>query len=247
MANFAKLDSDSKVVRVETVSNDIATTEQAGANFLNALYGTSDTWKQTSYNTVGNVHALGGTPFRKNFAGNGDTYDSDKNAFIEPQPFASWTLDETTCLWEAPISYPDDGFFYTWDETTYQEDNENVFALNQGSGVSNSPALTFKKGNTYVFNVSDSSVDGHSLGFKFGHGKNYTTGVTVSEQAAGTSNATVTIVVSENAPRSLKYYCKTDGDNMGNNIFVESDGDGSSNSITVTVVNPESGLGWLRV
>lgn len=246
MAHFAKLDSDSKVVRVEVVSNDIATTEQAGVDFLNALYGTSDVWKQTSYNTVGNVHLLGGTPFRKNHAGIGMTYDSSRDAFIGSQLYPSWSLDETTCIYEPPIPYPDDGFAYVWDETTYQEDNEHVFALNQGSGVSNGPVLTFKKGNTYVFHVSDSSVDGHSLGFKFSHDKEYTTGVTVSG-TAGTSGATVTIVVGENTPKRLKYYCKTNGDNLGNTILVEPDGDGGGNSISVTVVNPSRGLGWLRV
>ena len=92
MAHFAKLDLDSKVVTVEVVSNDIATTEQAGVDFLNTLYGTSDVWKQTSYNTVGNEHKLGGTPFRKNHAGIGYTYDSSKDAFISPQLFASWSL-----------------------------------------------------------------------------------------------------------------------------------------------------------
>tara|TARA_B100000424_G_scaffold84653_1_gene63316 strand:- start:316 stop:1059 length:744 start_codon:yes stop_codon:yes gene_type:complete len=246
MAHFAKLDLDSKVVTVEVVSNDIATTEQAGVDFLNTLYGTSDVWKQTSYNTVANEHKLGGTPFRKNFAGMGYTYDSDKDAFIGPQPYASWILDETTCTWKAPIPYPDDGLFYKWDEQTYQEDNEKVFALNQGSGVSNSPVLDFKKGNTYVFDVSDSSVDGCSLGFKFNHDeKEYTRGVTVSG-TAGTSGAKVTIVLDTNTPDKLKYYCKTNGNKMGNIIFVESDGDGSSNNIAVTVVNPSSGLGWLR-
>ena len=246
MAHFAKLDLDSKVVTVEVVSNDIATTEQAGVDFLNTLYGTSDVWKQTSYNTVANEHALGGTPFRKNHAGIGYTYDSSRDAFIEPQTYASWTLDETTCTWKPPIPYPDDGLFYKWDEQTYQEDNEKVFALNQGSGVSNSPVLDFKKGNTYVFDVSDSSVDGFSLGFKFNHDeKEYTRGVTVSG-TAGTSGAKVTISLDTNSPDKLKYYCKTNGNKMGNIIFVEPDGDGSSNNIAVTVVNPSSGLGWLR-
>ncbi len=75
MAHFAKLDTDNKVVQVEVVSNDIATDEKAGVDFLNGLYGTSDTWKQTSYNTTANNHSGGGTPFRKNFAAIGYTYD----------------------------------------------------------------------------------------------------------------------------------------------------------------------------
>ena len=74
--------------------------------------------KRTSYNTHGGVHALGGTPFRKNYAGKGYIYNSDLDAFIPPQPFGSWTLNETSCLWEAPVAYPDDGKMYQWDEDT---------------------------------------------------------------------------------------------------------------------------------
>lgn len=247
MAHFAKLDIDSKVVRVEAVSNDIATTEQAGVDFLNALYGTSDVWKQTSYNTVANEHKLGGTPFRKNHAGIGYTYDSSRDAFIGPQLFPSWSLDETTCTWQPPIPYPDDGYYYTWDEQTYQEDNEHVFALNQGSGVSNGPVLNLLRNNTYVFDVSDSSNDGYSLGFKHRHGKEYTTGVTVSG-TAGTSGAKVTIAVADKAPNLITYYCKTNGDIMGNKIHISTDStSGVSNDIAVTVVNPSQGLGWLRI
>ena len=74
-------------------------------------------WIQTSYNTRGGVHLLGGTPLRKNYAGVGFTYDVDKDAFIPPKPFNSWTLNEDTCLWEAPVAYPTDGQIYTWNET----------------------------------------------------------------------------------------------------------------------------------
>jgi len=117
MAHFAKLGTGNIIERVEVVSNDVATTEQAGVDFLNNLYKTRDVWKQTSYNTVGGVHLLGGTPFRKNFAGVGYKYDQTRDAFIEPKPFNSWTLNETTCLWEAPVAYPDDDNTYTWNET----------------------------------------------------------------------------------------------------------------------------------
>ena len=106
MAHFAKLGIGNKVERVEKVSNDIATTEQAGVDFLNNLYGTNDIWKQTSYNTRGGEHILGGTPFRKNYAGIGWKYDQYRDAFIEPKPYTSWTLNETTCLWESPIAKP---------------------------------------------------------------------------------------------------------------------------------------------
>jgi len=116
MAHFAKLDSNNIVERVEVVSNDIATTEQAGIDFLNNLYGTTDIWKQTSYNTFGGQHLLGGTALRKNYAGIGFTYDSTKDAFIPPQPFSSWTLNTTTCLWESPVAHPDDGNSYEWNE-----------------------------------------------------------------------------------------------------------------------------------
>jgi len=75
-------------------------------------------WIQTSYNTRGGLHTLGGTPMRKNYAGIGFTYDATKDAFIPPKPYASWTLNEDSCLWEAPVAYPDDGENYVWDETT---------------------------------------------------------------------------------------------------------------------------------
>jgi len=107
MAHFAKLGIGNKVLKVEAVSNDIATTEQAGVDFLNNLYGTNDVWKQTSYN--GNI--------RKNFAGIGWKYDQTRDAFIPPQPYLSWSLNETTCLWECPVAYPTDGLVYKWNET----------------------------------------------------------------------------------------------------------------------------------
>ena len=72
--------------------------------------------KRTSYNTKGGVHENGGTPFRKNYAGIGYTYDETRDAFIPPQPYDSWVLNETSCLWEAPVAYPDDGQQYSWNE-----------------------------------------------------------------------------------------------------------------------------------
>jgi hypothetical protein len=75
-------------------------------------------WIQTSYNTYGGQHKLGGTPLRKNYAGIGFTYDRIKDAFIPPKPFASWLLNEDTCLWESPLAYPTDGKKYYWDEST---------------------------------------------------------------------------------------------------------------------------------
>ena len=118
MAHFAKLDSNNVVTEVVVVHNDVATSESAGAEFLNNLYGTNDTWKQTSYNTKKNTHKKGGTPFRKNFAGKGYTYDASKDAFIPPKPYNSWTLNETTCLWEAPVAKPGGDNIYEWNEDT---------------------------------------------------------------------------------------------------------------------------------
>ena len=106
MAHFAKLGIGNIVERVEVVSNDIATTEQSGSDFLNKIYNTRDVCKQTSYNN--NI--------RKNFAGIGYQYDQQRDAFIPKKPFNSWILNEQTCLWEAPVAKPDDNNIYTWNE-----------------------------------------------------------------------------------------------------------------------------------
>ena len=116
MASFVKLGIGNIVLKGESVSNDIATTEQAGVDFLNNLYNTRDVWKQTSYNTNAGVHSLGGTPFRKNFAGVGFTYDETRDAFLPPKPYNSWILNEETCHWESPVDYPDDNKIYSWNE-----------------------------------------------------------------------------------------------------------------------------------
>jgi hypothetical protein len=122
MASFAKIGLNNKVIEVLSIHNnellDSNGVEQEvnGINFLTNLTGWS-IWKQTSYNTFGGVHKLGGTPLRKNHAGIGYTYDEDRDAFIPPKPFNSWTLNETTCLWEAPVAYPTDGELYNWNET----------------------------------------------------------------------------------------------------------------------------------
>jgi len=112
MAHFAKLDENNIVVFV-TVGRDEDNGKEAE---LNARTG--DVYKQTSYNTRGGVHTLGGTPYRKNYAGIGYTYDSQRDAFIPPKPFASWVLNENTCLWDAPIPMPNDNKIYVWDEST---------------------------------------------------------------------------------------------------------------------------------
>jgi hypothetical protein len=83
-------------------------------------WGNPFDWIQTSYNTIGNKHTLGGTPLRGNFAGIGYSYDAQADIFIPPQPFASWVLNEDTCLWESPVPYPNDGERYAWNEETQQ-------------------------------------------------------------------------------------------------------------------------------
>jgi len=122
MAHFAKLGTGNIIEKVVVVSNDIAPTEQAGIDFLNNLYGTSNVWKQTSYNTYGGEHKLGGTPFRKNFAGVGFKYDQTRDAFIPPKSYNSWILNEETCQWDAPVVKPDDEQRYSWNEETKQWD-----------------------------------------------------------------------------------------------------------------------------
>ena len=117
MSHFAKLGTGNIIERVEVVSNDVATTEQAGADFLNSIYNTADTWIQTSYNTFAGQHKLGGTPFRKNYATVGGRYDQTRDAFIPIKPFESWALNEDTCQWESPVAYPTDGQKYDWNET----------------------------------------------------------------------------------------------------------------------------------
>jgi hypothetical protein len=103
-----------------TVNNGIV--EQvivAEPEFFNTFVDSSPgQWIQTSYNTHGGVHTLGGTPLRKNYAGIGYTYDSQRDAFIPPKPFASWVLNDDTCLWDAPVAMPDDGKQYQWNEDT---------------------------------------------------------------------------------------------------------------------------------
>ena len=113
MASFAKIGLNNKVIEVLSVVNEVlhdsngVEQEVIGIDFLTKLTG-YPVWKQTSYNK--NI--------RKNFAGIGYTYDEDRDAFIAPQPFSSWILDEDTCLWEAPIAYPTDSKDYKWNEDT---------------------------------------------------------------------------------------------------------------------------------
>lgn len=112
MAHFAELDSNNTVLRVIVVDNKDTSDaygqeqESIGIAFCQRLLG--GTWRQTSYNSN----------MRKNYAGIGYTYDSGRDAFIPPKPFASWVLDEVTCQWTAPTPMPTDGKMYSWDEPT---------------------------------------------------------------------------------------------------------------------------------
>ena len=117
MAHYAKV-LDGKVTNVIV----------AEASFFDTFVDTEPgEWIQTSYNTYGGVHQLGGTPLRKNYAGIGFSYDRTKDAFIPPKPFSSWILDDTTCLWKSPIDMPSTALatnqYYYWDEAAHQADN----------------------------------------------------------------------------------------------------------------------------
>lgn len=114
MAHWAEIDANNKVLRVLVVADDV----EDGQKFLSENLALGGTWLKTSYNTIAGQHTLGGTPFRKNFAGIGFKYDATRDAFIAPQPYDSWKLNEDSCVWEAPTPMPTDGKIYTWNETT---------------------------------------------------------------------------------------------------------------------------------
>lgn len=109
MSHFAKIDENNTVTQVIVIEQDVVDT---------GLFGEPGSWIQTSYNTSGGVHRLGGTPLRKNYAGIGYTYDITRDAFIPPKPYNSWTLNEDTCLYEAPTPMPTDDKMYSWNEDT---------------------------------------------------------------------------------------------------------------------------------
>ena len=113
MAHFTKLDENNIVLEVHVVSNaalDSDNEEQSGIEFLTQWSNGYTNWKQTSYNAT----------FRKNYAGVGFTYDEELDAFIAPKPYESWILNETNCVWEAPVAYPSDDKSYDWNETTQE-------------------------------------------------------------------------------------------------------------------------------
>ena len=109
MSHFAYINEQGIVEQVIVAEQDVIDS---------GLFGNPLRWVQTSYNTFGGEHRLGGTPLRKNYAGIGYTYDEIRDAFIAPKPYNSWILNEETCLWDAPTPYPDDGQKYRWNEET---------------------------------------------------------------------------------------------------------------------------------
>jgi len=127
MASFAKIENNI-VITVVSVVNEVLKDsngieqENIGIEFLKTLYNEPNAiWKRTSYNTHGNIHSLGGTPFRKNHAGIGYTYDSNRDAFIPQKVYNSWILNEETCLWEPPVFKPitelEENQYYSWNES----------------------------------------------------------------------------------------------------------------------------------
>jgi hypothetical protein len=105
MSHFAKVNGLGIVEQVIVAEQD----------FIDTLPDATS-WVQTSYNTIGGIHVLGGTPFRKNYASIGYRYDAEKDAFIPPKPYESWTLNLDSCLWQPPVAHPQDGKSYDWNE-----------------------------------------------------------------------------------------------------------------------------------
>ena len=134
MAHFAKVENGI-VTQVIVIDQETLNTGH---------WGDPASWIQTSYNTQGGAHTQGGTPLRKNYAGIGYTYDSQRDAFIPPKQYNSWVLDEDTCLWNPPVAMPTDGKMYVWRESdtswvempTYPTDGKKyTWNLETGSWV----------------------------------------------------------------------------------------------------------------
>ena len=142
MAHFAELNSDNIVIYIAVIDNhriidsDGNESEALGIAYCKKLFSSTNTWVQTSYNTRGGVHSLGGTPLRKNYVGEGYKYYSEHDLFAPPQPYASWVLNTSTGLWDAPetvLTLTDEqkaaNKGYIWNETNYQADNTNGWEL----------------------------------------------------------------------------------------------------------------------
>ena len=122
MAHYAKIDKNNIVIKVLVIDEE---------NVNSGVFGNPLSWIQTSYNTYGGQHSLGGTPLRKNYAGVGYIYDKDRDAFYTPQPYPSWIMDEDTCLWEAPLPYPDKVGGPPWD--AYVDQNDPVYEWDEAT------------------------------------------------------------------------------------------------------------------
>ena len=119
MSHFAKVENGI-VTQVIVIEQDVVDT---------GLFGDPSAWVQTSYNTYAGEHRLGGTPLRKNYAGIGYTYDSERDAFVPPTPFPSWILDDGTCNWNPPVPRPtsaDGTKWYEWNEGTLNWDEKDM-------------------------------------------------------------------------------------------------------------------------
>lgn len=137
MGYFVILDENNFVIKVDTINNSVFTINNIenvdkANDFLNNLFNTNNVYLQTSYNTRGGVHYTNGIPsqdqskaFRKNYAGIGYYYDEQRDAFIPPKPYASWILNEFSCLWESPVPYPNDDNMYIWNEESQTWDLMN--------------------------------------------------------------------------------------------------------------------------
>ena len=123
MADFVKLDSSNVVVQGIVINDSECPTEEAGVTFINNLFKTNDVWKKTDPDTLEGTHLKGDTPFRKNYAGIGFTYDESKDAFIPPKPYNSWVLDEDKCIYKAPVDLP---ITYTQNYTKLDEDGNTI-------------------------------------------------------------------------------------------------------------------------
>ena len=116
MSHFARIENGT-VTQVIVAEQDVINS---------GLFGSPSSWVQTSYNTYAGEHRLGGNPLRKNYAGVGYSYDSERDAFIPPKIYNSWTLDEETCLWNPPVAMPSDGKIYSWNEETLSWDEVEI-------------------------------------------------------------------------------------------------------------------------
>jgi hypothetical protein len=123
MSHWAEINENNIVTRVLVGNNDDINGDEGYKWLIDNLGGV---WKKTSYNTKAGQHKEGGTPFRKNYAGVGFTYDESRDAFIPPKPFDSWILDEETCQWNSPVRLPDEENLYFWDEAELKWVASNV-------------------------------------------------------------------------------------------------------------------------